>query len=303
MSGRGRGGSRGGRGGAGRGGSRGGRGGSAASSRPATEFPARTVDFGIDAETREQEERLRRANEEKRLKLAEEERTKAIQEQQRRVQSAAEQERAKLSEQRRLYEEQIKIQREAVLKAEAERMRRLEEAQQEIARRREVALREIAIERENRERVQALEAMEKDRSSKKVQQQQQVAKKPVEQVIRQKPEKRKNFPSNNSDNANHANFVPSTYDDHQILAIYHSRHSPDPSLPPVPFTKKGNLYYLGLRKCEIIEQDGEFHVKLNVNTTEDLQTWLEKIERVEGLRTKGMNAARLYQNVGQMQIC
>jgi hypothetical protein len=301
MSGRGRGGSRGGRGGASRG-SRGGRGGFQA--RPPTESPSARpqADFGADAETREHEERLRKANEDRRLKLAEEERTKAIQEQQRRVQSAAEQERTKLNEQRKQYEEQIKIQREAVLKAETERMRRLEEAQLEIARRREVALREIAIERENRERVQVLEAMEKDRQSSKKVQQQVVAKKPAEPVVRQKPEKRKNFPSN-SDNTNHATFAPSTYDDHQILNIYNSRNSPDPSLPPVPFSKKGNLFYLGLRKCEIVDKDGDFHVKLNVNTTEDLQTWLEKTERVEGLRTKGFNAARLYQNVGQMQIC
>jgi hypothetical protein len=59
-----------------------------------------------------------------------------------------------------------------------------------------------------------------------------------------------------------ASFIPSSYNDHQILEIYNSRASPDPSLPAVAFLKKGNNYYMGLRKCEIVEdENGNFVVK------------------------------------------
>jgi hypothetical protein len=36
-----------------------------------------------------------------------------------------------------------------------------------------------------------------------------------------------------------------------------------------------------------------------VNATEDLQAWLERAEKVEGLRAKGMQAAQLLNNVRQ----
>lgn len=52
-----------------------------------------------------------------------------------------------------------------------------------------------------------------------------------------------------------ARFAPSNYNDYAILDIYNSRMEPDPSLPPVQFTKKGGYFYMGLRKCEIVESD------------------------------------------------
>jgi hypothetical protein len=246
---------------------------------------------------REQEEK--RIAEDRRLKLAEEERRKAIEEQQRRLQEAAEKERSRLSEQRKQYEEQIRIQREAVLKAEEERMRRLEEAQREIARRREEAMRELAIEKENRLRIERLkEEVERQQLSKRVQSQQPVQKKQPDSKQRAIiPRVATNRESENEDSQ--STFQPKSYDDYQILEIYNSRQQPDPSLPSIPFSKRGKVFYLGLRKFEIIEDGGDFYVKLG-NGNEDLLSWIEKTEKVEGLRTKGLNAAKLF-HVAQMQ--
>jgi len=277
MSGRGRGTRGGSRGGS----SRGGRGGLGA---PSSSVAAITPPADEVAKLQEERKRV----EERRLQEAEEERRKAIEEQQRRLKAAAEQERNKLIEQRRIYEEQIKIQRDAVLKAEIERMRRLEEAQQELARRREAALRELVAEKEIKSRLENMKD-ETDRSRKP--QQQVAAQSKPQPIQREKIVQRQSEHSSTT-----LSFHPKTYDDHQILNIYVSRSAPDPMLPDVQFSKRGKLFYLGLRKCEIVDMDGDFHVKLSISKTEDLRSWLERVERVEGLRIQGLEAAKIFQN-------
>jgi len=253
-----------------------------------------------EKQLREQVEK--RQAEERRLKESEEERRKAIEEQQRRLQEAAQRERNRLEQQRKQYEEQIRIQREAILKAEEERMFRLQEAQDQTAKNREVAMKKIAEEREARARLEKLklEVNERNEGPKISQlkpQRGEIVRKPV-----QKPQTqvaRQSYNNNTQGKKAAEIFVPRTYADFQILELYNSRNRPDPSLPLVSFTKKGNegTYFLGLRKCVVEEIDCEYLVKTG-SSYQNFVSWVEANERVEALRSRAMNAAVVFQQFG-----
>jgi len=90
-----------------------------------------------------------------------------------------------------------------------------------------------------------------------------------------------------------ANFEPKTYMDQIVYGEYCSRSALDASLPPVPFTRKDEgLFYLGLRKCEIELVNDVPFVKQGGHL-ENFVSWLEKVERVEALRSKGMKSANM----------
>jgi len=164
--------------------------------------------------------------------------------------------------------------------------------QQEIARNREAAMRQIAAEREARARIERL-TLEVENRSHQPQMQQQQQQQKIAKPITKKPEKRVNL-SNSNDSTKSLQFQPRNFDETCIVEIYLSRQPPDSSLPVVPFTKKGDLLYLGLRKCEVIESDGDFYVKTGPSSQEPFCTWVERIERVEGLRSKAMNSHKIY---------
>jgi len=94
-------------------------------------------------------------------------------------------------------------------------------------------------------------------------------------------------------------FVPRTYTDFQILQLYNSRTLPDPSLPPVSFTKKGTegVYFLGIRKCVVEEVDCEYLVKTG-SSYQSFVSWIEATERVEALRSRAMSSAVVLQQIG-----
>jgi len=88
--------------------------------------------------------------------------------------------------------------------------------------------------------------------------------------------------------------------DNAVLSEYVSRPAPDASLPAVPFVKRNGTYWLGGRRCnaDVDVENGQVIVKLG-NDTEHFLTWIEKAERVEALRMKGLHSAQtiiaLYQ--------
>jgi len=202
------------------------------------------------------------------------------------LQEAAKRERNRLEEQRRQYEEQIRVQREAVLRAEEERMRRLEEAQEQIQRNREAAMKKIAEERRDRERLENLRMEVENKTRKQVPQ--------VQASQPKKTTERKVSARTNGDSSGTpTSFTPKTYEDFEILRVIQSRTPPDPSLPAVPFTKRAEgVYFLGLRKCLIEEFDYQYMVKVG-SSHEDLISWYERNERLEGLRSRGMKAAQI----------
>jgi len=57
--------------------------------------------------------------------------------------------------------------------------------------------------------------------------------------------------------------------------------------------KKGSLYFVGCKKCAVEDLNGVLYVKKGQDYV-PLQEWIEKIERVEGLRLKGAKSAQTF---------
>jgi len=249
-------------------------------------------------EQREKEEKIRQeqariAEIERRKREAEEAANRAKEEQLRMLQNHALQEKAKLEEQRRQVEEALKVRKEAIARAEAERVARMEEMHVQIQKTREVAASQIAIEKENRERLERL------RKEVDAQQVSNYGNKPkvVVPVVRATPVNRGGTPARSG-----ANFAPQTSLDYSVFTIYHSRSAPDEQLPSVTFSRRGEgLFFLGVKKCVIEEMPGGVYVKKGQDY-EPLQQWLERNERVEGLRLKGLKSANTFVSFQQSVV-
>jgi len=97
-------------------------------------------------------------------------------------------------------------------------------------------------------------------------------------------------------------FEPENEIDEAVLNEYMWRSPPDASLPSVPFVKRNGTYWLGGRRCNLdVDEGGQVIVKLGKDV-EYFAQWIEKVERVEALRIKGLISAQtvitLYQAAG-----
>jgi len=87
-------------------------------------------------------------------------------------------------------------------------------------------------------------------------------------------------------------FEPSDDRDEAVLNAYASRSAPDASLPNVPFVKRNGTYWLGQRRCDCAVVDNVDVVVILGNCAVPFMDWIEKAERVEGLRIKGLQSAQ-----------
>jgi len=93
-------------------------------------------------------------------------------------------------------------------------------------------------------------------------------------------------------------FIPEDDTDEAILQEYMSRSAPDPSLPKVPFLKRNGTYWLGQRRCDTVVEGGQVLIQWG-KTSEEFLPWLEKAERVEALRLKGLMSAMTIMTLQQ----
>jgi len=200
----------------------------------------------------------------------------------------ARREKLRLEEQRRRQEENLRRQRDAVLREEQERQNEYERLHLTLQRDKETTLQNLATEKANRERIEALRKEMDSRQATPLKRK--VDAPPARSAAVQRP---RLIAATSS-----ASFYPQTSMDYDVLGVYNNRQPVAGNLPPVTFSKKQEgLYFLGQRKCVIVEVDGSLYVKLGQGH-EDFLSWLEKTEKVEALRMRGMSTAA---NVLNMQ--
>jgi len=136
----------------------------------------------------------------------------------------------------------MKNQREAILRAEAERNAKMEEMHRQIQAARQAAVSQMQEEKKNRERLERLrqevDNQQVQRSGPKPQARSAQAA-PFRPPPQQQPRQRQGASTARSGAA----FYPQDFLDHQVLEIYQSRNAPDDKLPPVAFTKKGVIVF------------------------------------------------------------
>jgi len=226
----------------------------------------------------------RRVQEEARKRAAEDAAKREAEEQRRALHERTQAEKNRLEDQRRQQDEHLRNQREAILRAEAERVIKMEEMHRQIQFSRQQAVAQMNEEKENRER---LERLRVEVDSRQTYNNKSVVSKPTRVQAPRPPRASGNARSG-------ATFSPQDFLDHQVLFVYSNRAAIDEKLPGVPFTKRAEgVYFLGGRKCTIEEVGGSLYVRKG-QQFEPLLEWLEKTERVEGLRAKGAKSAQLF---------
>jgi len=151
---------------------------------------------------------------------------------------------------------------------------------EQMRRQKEEAFREMEQDRRDRERREILRR-EHDAALARPRQ---VPKKPVAQPA-PKPIQRKVRSSRELP------FEPENDLEVELLSEYQSRSEPDPKLPAVPFYKRNGYYWIGQRRFEPVLEN-QVYVREGSHLTPFIE-WIEKIERVESLRLKGLQSARI----------
>jgi len=235
----------------------------------------------LERERREKATQDSKAREEALRKASEDALRREAEEKRRMLQQAAIQERQRIDEQRKQAEEHLRNQREAILRAEAERTAKMEEMHRQIQLTRQQAVAQIEADKANRERLERLRQEVDNQQMSRVAQ-----KKPVVQRAPVARQPRVAAGSASSEAA----FSPQDFLDHEVLSVYTDRGAPDSRYPPVPFTKKGDATYcMGSKRCVVEEGRSGLLVR-----NESLQEWMEKAERLEGIRLNGLKTATTF---------
>jgi len=166
--------------------------------------------------------------------------------------------------------------------------------EQAIIRQKDEALRQLEQERRDRERREQLRREHEESLARGAPRP--LKRLPVVQPRRPPPQRRR------IDVQGGRPFEPEDERDEAVLNEYMSRSAPDPSLPSVPFVKRNGTYWLGGRRCDLdVDEGGQVIIKLGKDI-EYFVSWIEKVERVEALRIKGLISAQtvitLYQAAG-----
>jgi len=182
-----------------------------------------------------------------------------------------------------IIEERARLEREAIERQQQESQRQMKEIQEQMKRQKEEAFRQMDQERRDRERREQLrreheESLNRPRKLPKQNQPQppvvtRPAPLPVAQVSSE------GLP-----------FHPETQGEAQLLSEYQQRSPPDPSLPKVYLSKRNGYYWIGQRRFEFEVHDGVY-VREGLSLT-PFSDWIEKTERVESLRLKGLLSAQ-----------
>jgi len=85
-------------------------------------------------------------------------------------------------------------------------------------------------------------------------------------------------------------FEPENDLEEALLNEYQYRSEPDPKLPAVTLQKRAGYYWIGQRRFDPVLED-QIYVKEGTRLTA-FGEWIEKAERVESLRLKGLLAAQ-----------
>jgi len=193
----------------------------------------------------------------------------------------------KIDDQRRQAEELLKNKRDAIARAESERQQKMQEMHNEIQKARDAQMAQMALDKANRERIERLRIEVESGVSQRVATS--ASKQPVSRAAAPTPVRR---PVGDQAGAKGAGFAPESFLAHQIFGAYCSRNPPDEKLPVVTLTKRSEgLFFLGTRKCQIQDESGVLYVKQG-EKYEEFVTWLEKNERTEALRAKGLKSAQ-----------
>jgi len=104
------------------------------------------------------------------------------------------------------------------------------------------------------------------------------------------PSRKRTYSGSSGDNLP---FTPENELDERIIAIYQNRILPaDSTLPRISLTKRNGKYWLGQRRFEaVFTEINQVCVKEGTTLTA-LSDWLEKTERLESLKLKGLLSAQ-----------
>jgi hypothetical protein len=104
------------------------------------------------------------------------------------------------------------------------------------------------------------------------------------------PSSRKRRRSSLASSSDESPFVPENDMDEIVLSEYRNRPEPDKELPKVSLQKRNGKYWIGQRRFDTVLEDNLLYVKEGKERT-PFSTWIERIERLEALRLKGLLSA------------
>jgi len=252
-----------------------------------------------EMERRSEEERVRRVKEEEMKRDADKRRraeeTKRQQEEMRKkIEETARMRQKQEEAQTHIIEEKAMKEREAIESQQRATQNQMREMEQAILRQKDEAL--SLLEKEKRDRARREQLWREHDASLALQAPRPPKRTQVVPPRPQPPVQRRRIAQGGRP------FEPEDATDEAVLNEYLSRPAPDASLPTVPFVKRNGTYWLGGRRCNIDFDGDRVLVKLGGNDTEYFSSWIEKVERVEALRLKGLISAQtiitLYQAVG-----
>jgi len=215
---------------------------------------------------------------------SEQERQKRIEDEKRAAADAAAREKARLEQLRRANEEKARLKREAFERQQVEEAKKVETLHAQM---KEDKVRQLRAMAEERERHKHLDALRKEVD-------QQMAKAAPTKRAQQTSLKPQRFPPPKSAGAFDAAFTPEDVVDHLVLGEYSARAAPDPSLPRVVFTKRGDKYFIGQRRCNIKIDGSDVFVVVGPDRVEPFRTWIEEAERIEGLKLRGLSSSNVF---------
>jgi len=229
-----------------------------------------------------------RLEKEEKIRKDAEVRRKVDEETRRKIEHAAKQKQLKEESVKREIEERSRSEREHIERQSQASQQSIQEMKDAIQRQKEETLRMMEQERRDRER---RELLRKEHN-------QSLAKgpsRPAPRPVVRAPER----PKQRTEGGRLGRpFISEDDTDEAILQEYMSRTAPDPSLPKVPFLKRNGTYWLGQRRCDAVVEGGQVVIKWG-RTSEEFLPWLEKAERVEALRLKGLTSAMTIMTLQQ----
>jgi len=176
-------------------------------------------------------------------------------------------------------QERSRLEKEAIEKQQREDQKEMIAIQEQMKQQKEDIFRQMDEYRRNRERREALRR-EHEAS---LNQPRVVVKK---QLVAPPPKKKVTAPASRIG----LPFEPEDDVDQELLNEYQNRSEPDEKLPKVILSKRNGYYWLGQRRFAVELQD-QVYVKEGASLT-PFSTWIERAERVEGLRQKGYQSAQ-----------
>jgi len=177
-------------------------------------------------------------------------------------------------------QERARLEKEAIERGQRDAQKEMNAIKEQMKQQKEEAFRLMDEDRRNRERRELLRreheaSLNKPRAV--VKKQQPVAPPPKKKIA---PSARIGLP-----------FEPEDDVDQELLNEYQNRAEPDQKLPKVILSKRNGYYWIGQRRFEVELQD-QLYVREGVSHLTLFSTWIEKAERVEGLRQKGYQSAQ-----------